>query len=206
VSLALTLFPSVIEAAAAASPRLLFGAHEARADSVTLFPKWTGMLARFAVEQPTMTEPCRDRLQGACEMQKWAGFLDSLRSLDRHAQLDAVNRQMNRKRYVLDPTNYGMPDYWATPVQFLNLNGDCEDYAIAKYLSLRRLGFDDDDLRVVVLDDLNLGIAHAMLAVYLDDDIFILDNQIDTVVSAEVIRHYRPIYSVNEHHWWLRRP
>jgi predicted transglutaminase-like cysteine proteinase len=113
---------------------------------------------------------------------------------------------MNRKRYVIDPTNYGVPDYWASPVQFLHLNGDCEDYAIAKYLALRELGYDDEELRVVVLDDLNLGVAHAVLAVYSDDDVLILDNQIDTVVSANVIRHYRPIYSVNERHWWLHRP
>ena len=193
-------------ATAAANPPPLFGTLEARSDDITLFPKWTGMLARHAAERPLMEEPCGDHPQRPCDLRNWSGFLATVRPLGRRAQLDAINRQMNRKHYVIDPTNYGVPDYWATPFQFLHLNGDCEDYAIAKYLSLRELGFDDDDLRIVVLDDLNLGVAHAILAVYLGDDVFILDNQIDAVVSASVIRHYRPIYSVNERHWWLHRP
>ena len=202
----LTIFLQTVETASAAGPRSLFGTLEARSDNITLFPKWTGMLARHAAERPVLEQPCDERPQRRCEREKWSAFLESLRPLSRHAQLDAVNRRMNRKRYVIDPTNYGVPDYWATPIQFLYLNGDCEDYAIAKYLSLRDLGFDSDDLRIVVLEDLNLGIAHAVLAVYLGDDIFILDNQIDAVVTADVIRHYRPIYSVNERHWWLHRP
>lgn len=204
--LILALLCAVPGPAQAGKLRLLFGALEARSDNVALFPKWTAMLARHAVERPEMQTPCGERVQRPCRYGDWARFLESVRRLDRQAQLDAVNRQMNRRRYVIDPTNYGVPDYWATPIQFLHLNGDCEDYAIAKYLSLRELGYDDDDLRIVVLDDLNLGVAHAVLAVYLDDDILILDNQIDSVVSADVIRHYRPIYSVNERHWWLHRP
>jgi len=192
--------------AATTGPHALFGTLEAQSDDITLFPKWTGMLARHAAERPLLEQPCSERPQGRCELRNWSAFLETVRPLNRRAQLDAVNRQMNRKRYVIDPTNYGVPDYWATPIQFLHLNGDCEDYAIAKYLSLRDLGFEGDDLRIVVLEDLNLGIAHAVLAVYLGDDVLILDNQIDTVVSADVIRHYRPIYSVNERHWWLHRP
>jgi predicted transglutaminase-like cysteine proteinase len=204
--LVLAISLQTIGTEAAAGPRSLFGTLEARSDNITLFPKWTGMLARHAAERPLLEQPCDDRPQRRCDRGNWSAFLESVRPLTRRAQLDAVNRQMNHKRYVIDPTNYGVPDYWATPIQFLYLNGDCEDYAIAKYLSLRDLGFDGDDLRIVVLEDLNLGIAHAVLAVYLGDDIFILDNQIDAVVTADVIRHYRPIYSVNERHWWLHRP
>jgi predicted transglutaminase-like cysteine proteinase len=206
IVLVLAISPQTAGAASVGGSRPLFGTLEAQSDNITLFPKWTGMLARHATEKPLMEEPCGDRPRRPCELRNWSAFLDSVRPQSRRAQLDAVNRHMNRKRYVIDPTNYGVPDYWATPIQFLHLNGDCEDYAIAKYLSLRDLGFDGDDLRIVVLDDLNLGIAHAVLAVYLDNDIFILDNQIDAVVSADVIRHYRPIYSVNERHWWLHRP
>jgi predicted transglutaminase-like cysteine proteinase len=197
---------ALVGGAEASGPRLLFGALEARSDNIALFPKWTGMLARHAAERPAMLSPCPAGSREVCQFGDWTKFLEDARRLDRRRQLDAVNHHMNRKRYVIDPTNYGVPDYWATPVQFLHLNGDCEDYAIAKYLALRELGYDDEELRVVVLDDLNLGVAHAVLAVYSDDDVLILDNQIDTVVSANVIRHYRPIYSVNERHWWLHRP
>ncbi len=121
-------------------------------------------------------------------------------------QIRSVNAEMNRHRYILDPVNYGVPDYWATPFQFLRLDGDCEDYAIAKFMSLRALGFDNDSLRVVVLRDLNLKLAHAILVVYHEGQVFVLDNQISDVVEAAAIRHYRPIYSVNETAWWLHRP
>ncbi len=119
-------------------------------------------------------------------------------------QLSAVNRFFNRAPYVLDPVNWGVPDYWASPGQFAAKDGDCEDYAIAKYLALRRLGVPAQAMRVVVLEDRNLKTDHAVLAVRDPKGrIWILDNQTPIVVQAERIRHYRPVYSINEEAWWL---
>lgn len=72
-------------------------------------------------------------------------------------------------------------------------------------MSLRALGFDVAQLRIVVLQDLNLKVAHAILAVEIDGQTWILDNQIKRVIEEERIRHYRPVYSVNEQSWWLHR-
>jgi predicted transglutaminase-like cysteine proteinase len=52
-----------------------------------------------------------------------------------------TNRFLNDWRYKPDDQNYGQRDYWATPLEFLRRSGDCEDYAIAKYVTLRELGF-----------------------------------------------------------------
>jgi predicted transglutaminase-like cysteine proteinase len=60
-------------------------------------------------------------------------------------------------------------------------------------------------MRIVVVDDLNLRIPHAILVVYLGERAYILDNQISRVVPAEVVNHYKPIYSINEQAWWLHR-
>ncbi|MBO6784654.1 MAG: hypothetical protein JJ899_15470, partial [Alphaproteobacteria bacterium] len=57
----------------------------------------------------------------------------------------------------------------------------------------------------VVLNDQNLKIPHAVLAVRNAGDELILDNQVDRVVSHRVIRHYRPIFSINEEAWWMHR-
>jgi predicted transglutaminase-like cysteine proteinase len=59
-------------------------------------------------------------------------------------------------------------------------------------------------MRIIIVQDFNLGgIIHAILGVYGDnDELFILDNQIDQVMPAMKIYHYRPIYSVNEDWWW----
>jgi predicted transglutaminase-like cysteine proteinase len=176
----------------------LFGSREVYSSSLKLFPKWRGTLARFEDELKSCG---RD----ACQTKSWAGFIDSLHGLDRMAQLQAVQAEMNQKRYIIDPVNWNLPDYWATPFQFLRKNGDCEDYAISKYMALRELGVPVDDMRIVVLQDLNLQIAHAVLVVYVDGTAWVLDNQITTIVPADRIHHYQPVYSINESGWWLHR-
>ena len=193
------------EIAEAKGPPALFETCEIRSERLTVFPKWRNALARASAESRPSGEPCEPGPFRGCELRQWAAFLNTLRGTGRRGQIEAVNRYMNRRAYILDPVNYGVIDYWAAPGQFLRRNGDCEDYAIAKFLSLRALGFANANLLVVVLQDTNLGIAHAVLAVYVKDDILILDNQVADVVPARAIGHYRPIYSINETSWWLHR-
>ena len=181
----------------------LFGYRESRSENLTAFKKWTGTLDRYFREREIKEGSCESSWFNRCHMRDWKKLLAGLEGKDRLAQLDAVNRHMNRASYIVDPINYRVPDYWATPRQFFNKNGDCEDYAIAKYLSMRSLGLPASAMRIVVLQDRNLRIAHAVLAVYLDGRIWILDNQIRQVVAAERIRHYRPFYSINEEYWWI---
>ena len=183
----------------------LFGSREIRGSSFAPFPKWTGLIERQVNESALYEGPCSALRFNRCHLQEWRALLKSLQGKDRRTQADAVNRFMNRAPYIIDQVNYRVSDYWATPLQFLNKDGDCEDYAIAKFISLRELGFANDQLRIVILDDLNLGVAHAILVVYLDGEAFVLDNQQAKVVPAAKVRHYRPIYSINEEHWWLHR-
>ncbi len=139
-----------------------------------------------------------------CAEERLAKLLAELAGKPLVEQLSAVNRFFNRAPYVLDPVNWGVPDYWASPGQFAAKDGDCEDYAIAKYLALRRLGVPARAMRIVVLEDRNLNTDHAVLAVRdAEGRIWILDNQTPVVVKAERIRHYRPVYSINEEAWWL---
>ncbi|MCH8155148.1 MAG: transglutaminase-like cysteine peptidase, partial [Proteobacteria bacterium] len=79
---------------------------------------------------------------------------------------------------------------------------DCEDYAIAKYFALREVGFGPDELRIVILRDEIRNISHAVLAVYLVDDIMILDNLSDQIFSHSRYEHYVPQYSMNETARW----
>lgn len=181
----------------------LFGTHEFKTENLAPFPKWTGVLDRYQAE--TAGDSCNSG-SARCGHDRWQRFIADQQRKPPLDQIRAVNREFNRYRYVLDPVNYGVPDYWATPFQFLRLNGDCEDYAITKFMALRALGFDNDALRIVVLRDLNLKLAHAILVVYYEDRVLVLDNQISDIVEATAIRHYRPIYSVNESAWWLHRP
>ena len=183
----------------------LFDTSEVRSERLSVFPKWRGALARYFDERALARAPCASRQFNGCHLAQWQRFLESLRGRTPLTQVHEVNRYMNHRPYITDPHNYGVVDYWASPGQFLTRDGDCEDYAIAKFMSLRALGFDNRHLRIVVLNDLNLGIAHAILVVYHDGRALVLDNQIDHVVPSEVIRHYQPIYSLNEQYWWLHR-
>jgi predicted transglutaminase-like cysteine proteinase len=186
-------------------PVRLFNTSEVRSSSLRPFPKWTDMLARHLAEEKRGDAPCTPTPFERCGIRKWLDFIATLRGKPPREQLEAVNRELNLHRYVLDIVNYGVDDYWATPREFAVKDGDCEDYAIAKYISLRLLGWEEADLRVVVLQDLNLNVAHAVLAVYLDNDALILDNQTRQVLASTAIRHYRPYYSINESGWWLHR-
>lgn len=183
----------------------LFGTRETRSASIAMFPKWNGVLARYFSERRLAEEPCTATAFNRCHLREWAAFLEDIRDHGRREQVEAVNAYMNRQPYLTDPRNYGVSDYWATPVQFFTRDGDCEDYAIAKFLSLRALGFDNDMLRIVVVQDMNLRVGHAILVVYLDGEPLVLDNQIRRTVRAGAVHHYRPIYSINEKHWWLHQ-
>lgn len=207
---ALTLAPALYHPAVAisisppshAQPKL-FGSNETRSQRTGIFPKWKGMLTRYFDERKLADAPCESSFFNRCHLKEWSAFLNRIHGQDPLRQIREVNRMMNRQRYIIDLRNYGVTDYWASPLQFLTRDGDCEDYAITKYMSLRALGFDTADMRIVVLNDLNLGIAHAILVVYYQGQVLVLDNQIRGVVAADAIRHYRAIYSINEQSWWL---
>ena len=81
-----------------------------------------------------------------------------------------------------------------------------EDYAIAKYYALLELGFKQDQLRIVAVKDMIRNIGHAILAVYLPDNIYILDNQTVMVLPHDRYKHYIPQYSVNEQFRWMHVP
>jgi predicted transglutaminase-like cysteine proteinase len=181
-------------------PRL-FGTNETRSANIKPFPKWTDMLQRHYAEERRGDPACVPTRFTRCSVADWLAFLDGEKGKDRNLQIEEVNSFVNLHPYVLDKLNY-----WETPREFAQHDGDCKDYAIAKYFSLRYLGWKEDDLRVAVVQDLNLRVAHAVLAVYVTDRILILDNQARQVVHADSIRHYQPYYSINESYWWLHKP
>lgn len=197
--------PAVAAIGTGVTPPALFGSREVRSNKLHLFPKWRGALSRHFNEAKLSEASCAETAFNRCHLRQWKEFLSGLGGIDRLSQIKAVNHFFNRHRYIIDPKNYGVPDYWATPFQFMTRDGDCEDYAITKYFSLRSLGFPPESMRILVLQDLNLDTAHAILVVYLGGRALVLDNQVATVVDADSIFHYRPIYSINEQHWWLHR-
>jgi predicted transglutaminase-like cysteine proteinase len=138
-----------------------------------------------------------------CAPAEWLTFLAAQTDQPRRAQLDAVNRWANAKPYVEDWVNWQVGDYWETPGEFIARGGDCEDFAIAKYFSLVRLGFPVHDLRIVVVSDTRTHGFHAVLAVRLDGTVWLLDNLLPAAVPMESQPQYVPVYSLNAEGWWM---
>jgi predicted transglutaminase-like cysteine proteinase len=188
---------------AAAAPPQLFGTVEFRAESLAALPQWQRTLKQIEEERQTYrscwnADPsCPSRGAAA-----WQAMLRAQVGRPRFDQIQAINRFLNDWQYRSDQQNYGRRDYWATPLEFVRGSGDCEDYAIIKYVSLRQLGFGADQLRLVVLNDASRGLAHAVLAVYLDRQVYILDNLYRAVLPQEQINAYEPYYSINETTRW----
>ena len=115
------------------------------------------------------------------------------------ARLDAINAYVNhRVQFVDDIRQYGVADRWSPAADTLSRGrGDCEDYAIAKMAMLRRAGFADRDLYLVILKDLVRRADHAVLVVRSEGHFRVLDNGTDRVLDSSEVHDYRPILTFN---------
>lgn len=175
-------------------PRI-FGSQEKQSRSLSAFTKWTSMFSRFDI--------ALNSASGQKEMQDFKTQIEFLRGMPLDQMAEGVNAIVNRVRYINDSNLYGKTDYWATPIEFLKNGGDCEDYAITKYTALRMLGVPENRMRILVLQDLQKNIPHAILVVYTEKGPLLLDNQIKTAIAADKVSHYKPIFSINRESWWL---
>ena len=124
-----------------------------------------------------------------------ARYAGALAEQDRVARLEAVNRFVNtRVRFVEDRVQFGRGDVWTSAAETLRRGkGDCEDYAIAKMQMLRRAGFADRDLYLVIVRDLARRADHAVLVARAEGRLFVLDNGTDKLLDSAQVADYRPI-------------
>ena len=180
----------------------LFGSREVYAQSTWRFKQWTDMLVRSDAEFEDAQHVCTSLSDTHCVPAEWQALLDQLRGLDLRQQIALVNEAMNRHPYVPTMQNWHQSMYWETAFEFLRYGGQCQDYAIAKYLLLRAAGVPVDQMRMVVLRDTAINLDHAVLAVYVDGEAQLLDNLRHDIVPASSVSEYRPYYSINENGWW----
>lgn len=170
-------------------------------------PRWQDALARIAAERP-LYRRCEAQGAGCVDprLREWRALLRRLEGAPREQQLAAVNGFVNGRPYREDALNFGRSDYWAAPLEFLRHAGDCEDYAIMKYVSLRDLGVPEAQMRLVVVRDVRRDAVHAVLAVETVGEVRILDNLSAAVLPQERVSHYQPYYSVNATGRWMHAP
>ena len=131
------------------------------------------------------------------------------KKLPERQKLELVNDFMNQTPFLSDIQHWGKTDYWATPVEFLSTNGgDCEDYSIAKYFTLRAIGVSDDKLRITYVKEIvQFNEAHMVLAYFpnADDEPMVLDNINRSILPASARTDLLPVYSFNGSGLWLAK-
>ena len=121
------------------------------------------------------------------------------------AKIDRVNRGVNGLiTYRRDKAVYGSLDHWAKPAEILKRGaGDCEDFAILKMAALLDAGIPAQSMSLVVLQDSQKGVFHAVLSVATGSGIFILDNVRNNVVKDTSLPSYVPLYSFSTNRAWI---
>jgi predicted transglutaminase-like cysteine proteinase len=118
------------------------------------------------------------------------------------------NEHWNRVPYVEDREHWGIDDYWATPVETLSSDGgDCEDYSIGKYFTLKELGVPIEKLRITYVRARGWNQPHMVLAYYPEPgaDPLILDNLETRVLPASRRGDLEPVYSFNDEDLYTAR-
>jgi predicted transglutaminase-like cysteine proteinase len=166
------------------------------------FPKWQVVRAQIG-EEAHAVERCL--LSGDCSAPAAAdiaGGIKDLREASALEQAEAVHWLVNARPYREDRRQFGRNDVWQTPFSFWKQGGDCEDYAIAKYMALRALGFSDDQLRLTVMTSRMRGEVHAVLLIRIGEAWYVADNLRRSLRPLEQYRGWRPVFSVSDAGAW----
>lgn len=146
---------------------------------------------------------------GKNRVEAWDSMIESSKNESLLNKIKNVNDFFNQITYKTDAAHWKQKDYWATPFEFMGTGaGDCEDYAIAKYFSLVKLGIPDDKLRItyVIYKKTNSRFeqAHMVLTYYhkTGAEPVILDNINRTLQLASKRSDLKPVYSFNASGLW----
>lgn len=180
-----------------------------------LFAFLFSFLVSAEVDQQKMQQVMHTRYgnAGVVLLDSWERMLDNAKNETHEKKLMLVNQFFNRHiRYTDDMTLWKKSDYWATPLEVMGERaGDCEDYTIAKYLSLLQMGITNEQLRLIYVKAQIGGAqskifqAHMVLGYYPTPDSIplILDSLLNTIEPASNRPDLRPVFSFNSEGLWV---
>ena len=148
-------------------------------------------------------------IQARTRVEDWDAMIESSKDETILNKIKNVNDFFNKIPYASDLSTWGVKDYWATPFEFMGIGaGDCEDYAIAKYFSLIKLGISDEKLRITYVSykkaNSKFEQAHMVLTYYhkVGVEPVVLDNINKTLQVASKRPDLVPVYSFNASGLW----
>jgi predicted transglutaminase-like cysteine proteinase len=177
-----------------------FGRHTAWSTEDGLREKWQGVERELEGEQLVLALCDEDRLHcKSPEALKFLAMIDEAKAHDGRAKLGDLNRAINLAiRPRSDFAQFGTEDVWRAPLQLLASGaGDCEDYAIAKFMGLRAAGVPSEDLRIVILRDKARHEDHAVVSARLDGHWLLLDNRRMAMVEDVSLLNHQPLFAID---------
>ncbi|NOQ76676.1 MAG: sulfate adenylyltransferase [Methylococcaceae bacterium] len=142
-------------------------------------------------------------------VESWQELINTSKDLSDAEKLDVVNNFFNTNvMFINDQALWNKEDYWATPLEALSIGaGDCEDYSIAKYFTLKQLGVDEEKLRITYVKAIELNQAHMVLTYFETKRSIplVLDNIDADIKPANLRKDLVPVYSFNGSGLWLAK-
>ncbi len=141
-------------------------------------------------------------------LEAWQQLINDNINQPESVQLRNVNDFFNEVRFISDIDHWKQTDYWATPIEMLSTDaGDCEDYTIAKYFTLKALGVSEKKLYLTYVKAIRLNQAHMVLTYFKTPQSIplVLDNINKRILEATKRSDLVPIYSFNGDGLWLAK-
>jgi predicted transglutaminase-like cysteine proteinase len=162
--------------------------------------KWGDLVADLRNESEILARCRSDAAHCPAAAKKFLDVIADGRAHDGRARVGVINRDINLAiRPTSDLTQWGVADRWSAPLATLaSGRGDCEDYAIAKYVALREAGIAESDVRLIIVRDLPRGIDHAVAAARVDDTWVVLDNRRMVLTEDTAMERIVPLYAFDE--------
>ena len=177
-----------------------FGLNTVPVASGEVLTKWNGVEADIRAENDIL-ELCRTNAeQCPAAARSLLAIVAQGRAQTGRARIGIINRAINLAiRPMSDLAQWGVLDRWSAPLETLTTGrGDCEDYAIAKYVALTQAGVAAEDVRLVIVHDLAVDENHAVVATRLNGDWIILDNRWLTLVKDREMPRMVPLFALDQ--------
>ncbi len=159
--------------------------------------KWDHLAESLRSESEILARCRADAAHCPPAAKKFLNVIAEGRAHEGRARIGVINRAINLAiRPTSDLAQWGVTDRWSTPlVTLASGRGDCEDYAIAKYVALRETGMADSELRLVIMRDLKSGTDHAVVAAHVDDTWVVLDNRRMALIEDSAMAQVMPLFA-----------
>ena len=177
---------------------------------ISFFSLFSTASKTFNIQEPQLKSiENKYGIQARTRVEEWDVMIESSKDETILNKIKNVNDFFNKILYKTDLSTWGVKDYWATPFEFMGIGaGDCEDYAIAKYFSLIKLGIPDEKLRITYVSykkaNSKFEQAHMVLTYYhkVGVEPVVLDNINKTLQVASKRPDLVPVYSFNASGLW----